>query len=164
LRRHTFSDVFFDLSIDVIAELFIQLLLDLTPAEDRSQAQRYGVEPVFDSHISSLPEWRRACDGGGESIPQLNRVVARPLGRLAMHARRGRNSRSRRPRRTRRRPPAVSEDRAALVRRAGRRPPEPLLVTQLFRSPIRPKAAQPFPKGSVTQYRPGSRLKRTTQD
>src|SRR5262249_2245414 len=40
-RRHAFGDVFFDLPIEVIAEFFVEFLLDLAAAEDRSQAQRY---------------------------------------------------------------------------------------------------------------------------
>src|SRR5215510_2093108 len=54
LRRHAFGDVFFNLPIDVIAELLVQFLLDLRAAKERSKPQWQGVEPVFDTHLSSL--------------------------------------------------------------------------------------------------------------
>src|SRR5262249_1262509 len=69
LRRHAFGDVFLDLPIEVIAEFLIQLLLDLAAAKERAQPQRRGIKPVFETHLSSLLEWRHTRDGGGEAIP-----------------------------------------------------------------------------------------------
>src|SRR5262249_49493262 len=55
LLRHASGDVFFDLPLDVILKLLVQFLLDLATAEDRAQAQRYGVEPMFETHLGKPP-------------------------------------------------------------------------------------------------------------
>src|SRR5215470_7111229 len=110
----------------------------------------------------SPPRHRKdiGLSGAQESVatpdpPKLSRVAEQPLGQLARRARQAGNSRDRRPQPTGRRTQVGSGHRVAPGQRAGRRRPEPLLVTQPYRSPIQPEAAQTFPPPSGPQLRRG---------
>ena len=54
--RHSARDVLLDLAFYMVAELLVELLLDAGATEERPQAERYGVDPVFDAHRSGLAE------------------------------------------------------------------------------------------------------------
>src|SRR5262245_62244185 len=54
LRRHAYGDVFFSLTLEVIAKFLVQLLINLGAAKERAQPQRRGIKPVFKTHTPSL--------------------------------------------------------------------------------------------------------------
>lgn len=48
--RHAGSDVFLDLTLDVVTQLVVELLLDLGPSEERAEAHPDDVWPLLDTH------------------------------------------------------------------------------------------------------------------
>src|SRR5262249_12009312 len=66
--RHPDGDVFLDLPLKVVAQLFIQLIFDTIAPEERTKPQRHGVQPAFETHCLCLLELHDFRDNRRQAV------------------------------------------------------------------------------------------------
>src|SRR5690606_1681837 len=71
IRGHACRDVLLGLSLEVIAELLVELLLDLAASQKSAQAHAYYIRPLLDTHRLGFLQCHDARDRRGEPKPVL---------------------------------------------------------------------------------------------